>query len=92
MKSKLEEYLLDFVEKDMSPAEAAGVAREVAASATLRAEVAALEAVRAEVKNAANAAARAACAGVDLGALHARIMLQIDPAYFNPKDAEIKKK
>jgi len=92
MKSKLEEYLLDFVEKDMSALEAAGVAREVASSATLRAEVAALEAVRAEVKNAVASAAAAACAGVDFNALHTRIMSQIDPSQFAANKTEIKKK
>lgn len=77
MKTKLEEYLLDFVENELSPVEAEGVAREVAASAMLRAEVAALEAVRAEVRFAENAAAAAACDRVDFEALHARIMSQI---------------
>lgn len=78
MKTKIEEYLLDFVEKDMPAAEAAAVAREIAASATLRAEVAALEAVRAEIKNTQRLNA---ASGVDLAALHAKIMFQIDPAF-----------
>jgi len=75
MKSKLEEYLLDFVEKELSANEAAGVAKEIALSATLQAEVAAIESVRAEIKNTqkfniANS--------VDLGQLHDKIMFQIE--------------
>ncbi len=85
MKSKIEEYLLDFVEKDLAPAEAAGIAREIAASATLSAEVAALQTVRAEIKNTQNAAATM---GIDFDALHAKIMFQIDPNY----SVNIKKK
>jgi hypothetical protein len=75
MRTKLEEYLLDFVEKELSPLEAAGVAREVAASATLSAEVANMEAVRAEVKNTQNLKAER---GVDWVQLHERIMFQVE--------------
>ena len=85
MKTKIEEYLLDFVEKEIPAAEAAAVAREIAASAALAAEVAALETVRAEIKNTQD---MNAAAGVDFAALHAKIMYQIDPAYA----AELKKK
>lgn len=75
MRTKLEEYLLDFVEKELSPLEAAGVAREVAASATLSAEVADIEAVRAEIKNTQNWNADR---GVNWADLHERIMFQVE--------------
>lgn len=75
MKSKLEEYLLDYVEQELSANEAEGVAREVAASATLSAEVAAIEAVRAEIKNAQD---YQIIKNIDLGRLHAKVMLQIE--------------
>ncbi len=77
MNTKLEEYLLDFVENELSANEAEGVAREVAASATLRAEVAALEAVRAEIKNTQD---HRIIENTDLSRLHDRIMLQIENA------------
>lgn len=83
MKTKLQEYLLDFVENELSPAEAASVAAEIRGSAALRAELADLEAVRAEIKN-ADAAAEA-CRAVDFDKLHAKIMLQIDADLANVK-------
>jgi anti-sigma factor RsiW len=74
MKSKIEEYLLDFIEKELSAAEAASVAAEIAGSAKLAAEVADIQAVRAEIKNTQNAIPR----GVDLAKLHAKIMYQVE--------------
>lgn len=74
MKAKLQEYLIDFVEKELSPAEAASVAAEIRGSAALRAELADLEAVRAEVKSSENVEA---WQGVDFDKLHAKIMFQI---------------
>lgn len=75
MKTRIEEYLLDFVEKDMSAAEARSVAAEIRGSATLKAEVADMQAVRAEIKNTQNLAA---IRGVDFDKLHAKIMFQIE--------------
>lgn len=75
MKTKLEEYLLDFVENELSAAEAAGVAREVAASPALQEEVASIEAVRAEIKNTQSLYA---ASGVDFSRLHDKIMFQIE--------------
>lgn len=75
MKAKLEEYLLDFVEKELSPLETASVAREVAASATLRAEVADIQAVRAEIKNTQNLYAEQK---MDWTRLHEKIMFQVE--------------
>jgi hypothetical protein len=86
MRAKLQEYLLDFVENELSAAEAASVAAEIRGSAALRAELADLETVRAEIKNAE--AARIASSAVDFEKLHARIMLQIDPNF----EAAVKKK
>jgi hypothetical protein len=75
MKAKIEEYLFDFIEKELPAAEAASAAAEISASATLRAEVADIRAVRAEIKNTQNAnAAR----GVDFAKLHAKIMSQVE--------------
>lgn len=86
MRAELQEYLLDYVENELSPAEAASVAAEIRGSAALKAELRDLEAVRAEVKN-AQAAHQARCA-VDFDSLHAKIMLQIDPGF----EAAVKKK
>ncbi len=87
MRAKLEEYLLDFVENELSAAEAASVAAEIRGSAALRAELANLEAVRAEIKNAEAATKAAAYKAVDFANLHAKIMRQIDPSF----DAAVKK-
>jgi hypothetical protein len=77
MKSKIEEYLFDFIEKELSAPEAASVAAEIRSSARLKAEVADIQAVRAEIKNTQKAYA-AAAAGVDLAKLHAKIMSQVE--------------
>lgn len=75
MKAKLDEYLLDFVEKELSQLETASVAREVAASATLRAEVADIQAVRAEIKNTQSLYA---VSETDWTRLHKKIMFQVE--------------
>lgn len=76
MKTKISEYLLDFVEKELSAAEARSVAAEIKGSATLQAELADIQAVRAEIKAAENPVPR----GVDFEKLHAKIMYQIENA------------